>query len=139
MGADPAHLNALLEDTMSDFEPSSASARRYIESDRVEGTAVYDARGHHVGEIKRLIIEKVSGQVAFVIIAFQSFFGIGEDDHALAWNKLHYDQDLEGYRTDVTEEQLRAAPNFSVRADQEHKDDPGFQAYYRIPPSGRAI
>src|SRR4051794_22067396 len=106
---------------MSDFEPSSASARRYIESDRVEGTAVYDARGHHVGEIKRLIIEKVSGQVAFVIIAFQSFFGIGEDDHALAWNKLHYDQDLEGYRTDVTEEQLRAAPNFSVRADQEHK------------------
>src|SRR5215203_2901868 len=67
---------------MSDFEPSPASARRYIESDRVEGTAVYDARGHHVGEVKRLIIEKVSGQVAFVIIAFQSFFGIGEDAHA---------------------------------------------------------
>ena len=55
---------------------------------------------------------------------------------ALAWNKLHYDQDLEGYRTDVTEEQLRAAPNFPVRTDQDYKDDPGFQAYYRIPPSG---
>src|SRR6185295_3643444 len=98
---------------MSDFDPSlhyeasPVSARRYIESDRVEGTAVYDARGHRVGEVRRLIIEKVSGQVAFVIIAFQSFFGIGQDDHALAWNKLHYDPDLEGYRTDVTEEQLR--------------------------------
>jgi hypothetical protein len=68
-----------------------------------------------------------------------SFFGIGEDDHALAWNKLHYDQDLEGYRTDATEEQLRAAPDFPVRTDHDYKDDPGFQAYYRIPPSGRAI
>ena len=126
-------------DASSDFGPSPVSSRRYIESDRGEGTAVYDARGHRVGEVKRLIIEKVSGQVAFVIIAFQSFFGLGEDDHALAWNKLHYDQALEGYRTDVTEEELRAAPDFSVRTDQDYHDDPGFQAYYRIPPSGRAI
>ena len=124
---------------MSDFEPSPAFPRRYIESDRVEGTAVYDARGHRVGEVKRLIIEKVSGQVAFVIIAFQSFFGLGEDNHALAWNKLHYDQELEGYRTDITEEQLRAAPNFPVRPEHDYHDDPGFRAYYRIPPSGRAI
>ena len=68
---------------MPDFKPSPVSSRRYIESDRVEGTAVYDARGHLVGDVRRLIIEKVSGQVAFVIIAFQSFFGIGEGDHAL--------------------------------------------------------
>jgi sporulation protein YlmC with PRC-barrel domain len=126
-------------DPSSDYEASPVSARRYIESDRVEGTAVYDARGHRVGEVKRLIIEKVSGQVAFVIIAFQSFFGLGEDDHALAWNKLHYDQALEGYKTDVTEEELRAAPDFLVRTDQDYHDDPGFQAYYRIPPSSRAI
>ena len=126
-------------DPSSDYEASPVSARRYIESDRVEGTAVYDVRGHRAGEVKRLIIEKVSGQVAFVIIAFQSFFGLGEDDHALAWNKLHYDQALEGYRTDVTEEELRVAPDFSVRTDQDYTDDPGFQAYYRIPPSSRAI
>ena len=126
-------------DPSSDYEASPVSARRYIESDRVEGTAVYDARGHRVGEVKRLIIEKVSGQVVFVIIAFQSFFGLGEDDHALAWNKLHYDQALEGYKTDVTEEELRAAPDFSVRTGQDYHDDPGFQAYYRIPPSSRAI
>ena len=124
---------------MSDFEPSPTSAKRYIESDRVEGTAVYDPSGHHVGEVKRLIIEKVSGQVAFVIIAFQSFFGLGEDDHALAWNKLHYDPDLEGYRTDVGEEELRAAPDFPVRSDQDYHDDPVLQAFYRVPPSGRAI
>ena len=122
-----------------DYEPSPLSTRRFIESDRVEGTVVYDARGHRVGVVKRLIIEKVSGQVAFVVIAFESFFGIGGHNHALAWNKLHYDPDLEGYRTDVTEELLSAAPDFPARASEDPSDDPGFQAYYRIPPSGRAI
>jgi hypothetical protein len=32
-----------------------------IESDRVEGTTVYDARGNSIGSIKRLMIEKISG------------------------------------------------------------------------------
>ena len=73
---------------MPDDEPSPLSTRRYVESDRVEGTVVYDVGGHRVGEVKRLIIEKVSGQVAFVIIAFEGFFGLGAENHALAWNKL---------------------------------------------------
>jgi PRC-barrel domain protein len=121
---------------MPEDEPLPVSARRFIESDRVEGTAVFDPRGHRVGEVKRLIIEKVSGEVAFVIVSFQSFFGLGEGDHALGWNRLNYDPDLGGYRTDVTEQELKAAPDFALHDDHE---DPGFQAYYRIPPSGRAI
>ena len=123
---------------MPDNEPSFTSAKRFIESDRVEGTMVYDIAGHRVGEVKRLIIEKVSGQVAFVVIAFGTFLGIGEGNHALAWSKLHYDQDLDGYRADVTEEELRAAPDFPVSSEYD-RQDPGFRAYYRIPPSGRAI
>ena len=122
--------------TQSAMPDPVASVHPLIESNRVEGTPVYDPSGTHIGTIQHLIIEKVSGQVAYVIIAFQSFFGIGEGDHALAWNKLHYDLDLEGYRINVTEEQLRSAPDCPVRTDQ---DDPGFQAYCRIPPSGRAI
>jgi hypothetical protein len=34
-----------------------------IESDRVEGTYVYDPSDNHIGTIKRLMIDKVSGQV----------------------------------------------------------------------------
>ena len=118
---------------------TTSSNHPLIESNRVEGTPVYSPQGKHVGTIHHLIIEKVSGQVAFVIIAFQSFFGLGEDNHALAWNKLHYDLDLKGHRTDVTEEQLRAVPDFSMRTDQDYKNGPGFQVDYLIPPSGRAI
>jgi hypothetical protein len=36
-----------------------------IESDRVEGTTVYDPSGNNIGSIKRLMIEKISGRVAY--------------------------------------------------------------------------
>ena len=84
-----------------------------IESDRVEGTAVYDPKGNEIGSIKRLMIEKVSGRVAYAVMAFGGFLGMGEDEHTIPWNKLNYDTSLGGYRTDITEEQLRGAPDFS--------------------------
>jgi PRC-barrel domain len=84
-----------------------------IESDRVEGTTVYDPQGNNIGSIKRLMIEKVSGRVAYAVMSFGGFLGIGTEDHSIPWNKLTYDTNLGGYRTDITEQQLRSAPSFS--------------------------
>jgi hypothetical protein len=83
-----------------------------IESDRVEGTTVYDPDGNNIGSIKRLMIEKVGGKVAYAVMAFDTFLGMGGQEHAIPWNKLDYDTGLGGYRTDITEEQLRGAPTF---------------------------
>jgi sporulation protein YlmC with PRC-barrel domain len=83
-----------------------------IESDRVEGTTVYDLSGNDIGSVKRLMIEKKTGRVAYVVIAFGTFFGLGGDEYTLPWSKLHYDTDLDGFRTDITEQQVRGAPTF---------------------------
>jgi sporulation protein YlmC with PRC-barrel domain len=83
-----------------------------IESDRVEGTAVYDREGKHIGTIKRLVIEKVSGRVVYADIVFGGFLGLGSHHDTIPWEKLNYDTGLGGYRTDVTEDQLRGAPPF---------------------------
>jgi PRC-barrel domain len=84
-----------------------------IESDRVEGTTVYDPAGNNIGSIKRLMIEKISGRVAYAVMSFGGFLGMGTEEHAVPWNKLTYDTNLGGYRTDITEQQLRGAPAFS--------------------------
>ena len=83
-----------------------------IESDRVEGTAVFDPKGDQIGTIKRLLIEKVSGRVLYVDVTFGGFLGIGVHHHTIPWEKLSYDRELSGYRTDVTAEQVRGAPTF---------------------------
>lgn len=80
-----------------------------IESDRVEGTAVFDRKCDQIGTIKRLLIEKVSGRVFFVDVTFGGFLGIGSHHVTIPWEKLTYDKELGGYSTDITEAQVRGA------------------------------
>jgi hypothetical protein len=83
-----------------------------IESDRVEGTGVYDPHGTYIGAVKRLMIEKVTGRVAYVVMSFGGLLGLGEDTHIIPWNALTYDTHVQGYRTSITEDQVRGAPAF---------------------------
>ncbi|KFC72216.1 PRC-barrel [Bosea sp. LC85] len=83
-----------------------------IESDRVEGTAVFGRKNDQIGTIKRLLVEKVSGRVLYVDVTFGGFLGMGSHHLTIPWEKLAYDKELEGYRTDLTEAQVRAAAAF---------------------------
>jgi hypothetical protein len=86
------------------------------------GTTVYDPQGNGIGSIKRLMIEKISGRVAYGVMSFGGFLGLGEEEHTVPWNKLTYDTNLGGYRTDITEAQLRGAPAFSKSRDYDWTD-----------------
>ena len=84
-----------------------------IESDHIEGTAVFDVTGKRIGSIKRLVIDKVTGHVAYAVTRFGGFLGVGSEVHTIPWEHLHYDTKLHGYHTTITEAQLRQAPEFS--------------------------
>jgi hypothetical protein len=98
---------------MATAATGETTGKPLIESDRVEGTTVYDPNGNNIGSIKRLMIEKMSGRVAYAVMSFGGLLGMGAEEHAIPWNKLTYEPNLGGYRTDITEEQLRGAPAFS--------------------------
>ena len=84
-----------------------------IGSDKVEGTAVYDANGERMGTIKRVMLEKRSGHVAYAVLSFGGFLGIGSDYYPIPWASLSYDTSLGGYRTNITEQQLQGAPKYA--------------------------
>nr|WP_210485469.1 PRC-barrel domain-containing protein [Microvirga antarctica] len=107
-----------------------------IGSDRVEGTTVYDPSGNDIGKIKRLMIEKMSGRVTYAVMSFGGFLGMGEEEHTIPWNKLNYDTTLGGYRTDITEEQLKGAPSFYREDDYRWSDrdrERELHDYWRAP------
>lgn len=81
-----------------------------ISSDRVEGTDVYGPDRKKIGSVKELIIEKTSGQVRYAVTSFGGFLGMGQDEHPLPWSTLRFDTSLDGYVTNVTEEQVKGAP-----------------------------
>ena len=83
-----------------------------IGSDKVEGTAVYRTNGEKVGSIERVMIDKISGKVAYAVMSFGGFLGIGEDYYPLPWSPLKYNTHLDGYEVNVSEQQLRGAPKY---------------------------
>ncbi len=93
-----------------------------IESDRVEGSAVYDPSGKFIGRVTRLLIDKMGGRIAYAVVTFDGFVGLGEAQHTVPWSKLTYDMGMGGYRTDITEEQLRSAPVFYRAEDYNWSD-----------------
>jgi hypothetical protein len=84
-----------------------------ISSRKVEGTAVYNPPGDHLGTIHDLMIDKRSGIVAYAVMSFGGFLRIGEKYHPLPWDLLTYDEAKGGYNVDLTEDQLRRAPAFT--------------------------
>jgi hypothetical protein len=50
-----------------------------IGSDKVEGTAVYGADEKKIGKIERVMLDKASGKVAYAVLSFGGFLGMGED------------------------------------------------------------
>jgi PRC-barrel domain protein len=55
------------------------------------------------------MIDKRSGKVAYAVVSFGGFLGMGEDYYPMPWSKLDYDTSLGGYRVDITEDQLKGA------------------------------
>jgi len=84
-----------------------------IGSDKVEGTPVCRPDGERVGQIERIMIDKLSGKVAYAVMSCGGFLGMGEDYYPLPWSVLKYNPTLGGYEINVTEQQLKNAPKYS--------------------------
>jgi len=96
-----------------------------ISSGKVAGTRVYNAAGEHLGEIADIMIDKVSGRVAYAVMSFGGFLGIGEQYHPLPWSTLTYDVDKGGYVVNLSREQLEGAPHYEAQ----NRPDWGDRAY----------
>ena len=108
-----------------------------IGSDKVEGTAVYGMDNEKIGTIERVMIDKLSGKVAYAVMSFGGFLGIGDDHYPVPWAKLTYDESVGGYRTDISKAQLDDAPRYDAEDDFEWNDRQramDVYTYYGVPP-----
>jgi hypothetical protein len=104
-----------------------------ISSEQVEGTSVYDDKGEKVGRIDHLMIDKRSGRVTYAVMSFGGFMGLAHNHYPLPWSALSYDTALEGYRTRVSEQQLRDAPEFTDDAWQDRNWETRIHDHYGVP------
>lgn len=93
-----------------------------IAADKVDGSEVRNRAGDSLGVIERIMLDKRSGKVAYAVMRFGGFLGLGAERHPLPWSLLDYDPELGGYVLDLTKEQLAAAPAIDGRLDGEFDD-----------------
>ncbi len=84
--------------------------RALINSKQVEGTAVFNVDAERLGSIDCMMIDKQKGQVAYAVMAFGGFLGLGEKRHPVPWASMTYDTSKDGYVIPLSKEELKTAP-----------------------------
>jgi hypothetical protein len=105
-------------------EIQQAPYHSLIASDRIEGTVVRRHNGEKIGKIERLMIDKVSGTIAYAVMSFGGLFGLGHKHYPIPWPFLKYNRSLDAYESDIPDEELAKMQSFEKmdfgnRADQE--------------------
>jgi len=95
---------------------------RLISSEKVDGTAVYNRNGDSLGTIHHLMIDKYTGQVAYAVMSFGGFLGMGESYHPLPWSSLTYDPQMGGYVLDTDRDTLEKAPYYMASKEPNWSD-----------------
>ena len=108
-----------------------------ISASKVQGTAVFNLEGDRLGHVEDVMLHKLSGKVAYAIMSFGGFLGVGEKYNPLPWSVLTYDPGRGGYVVPLAKERLQAAPSYNK--DELTNDDNGWgqrvNDYYQVTPS----
>ena len=105
------------------------TGHRLISSNRIEGTPVFDRYAKRIGTIHSVMIEKESGQVAYAVLTFGGFLGLGSRAYPLPWSMLTYDREQHGYCTELRREDVESAPYMTL--DQADRPHPSQEPAYR--------
>jgi hypothetical protein len=126
-----------MEGVMQTTTATATSAHSLIASDRVEGTPVRRSSGEKIGTVQRLMIDKLSGNVAYAVLSFGGFLGLGEKHVPVPWASLNYSPTLEAYEVNLTDEELGKAPSYAADKEFDWGDrerERELHSYYKVPP-----
>lgn len=85
-------------------------------ADTLLGDNVVNGADENLGDIKEIMLDMNTGQVAYAVLAFGGFLGMGEKLFAVPWQALHLDTANHRFVLNVEKERLKNAPGFNKDA-----------------------
>jgi sporulation protein YlmC with PRC-barrel domain len=86
--------------------------RRVLGASTLSGDRVVNAKREDIGKIDEIMIDIPMGRVAYAVLSFGGFLGMGDKLFAIPWNRLTLDEDNHVFLLDVDRETLERAPGF---------------------------
>ena len=91
---------------------SSGPGPALMGADTLLGNDVYNERGENLGAIKEFMIDMASGRIAYAVLSFGGFLGMGDRLFAVPWQALKLDTANKRFTLNVVKEKLKTAPGF---------------------------
>jgi sporulation protein YlmC with PRC-barrel domain len=91
---------------------SSGPGPALMGADTLIGDSVVNAQEDDLGDIKEIMLDMRSGQVAYAVLSFGGFLGLGEKLFAVPWQALHLDTVNKRFVLNVDKDRLQNAPGF---------------------------
>jgi sporulation protein YlmC with PRC-barrel domain len=81
-------------------------------ADTLIGNDVVNDQEADLGDIKEIMLDMRNGHVAYAVLSFGGFLGLGEKLFAIPWQALHLDTANKRFILNVSKERLKSAPGF---------------------------
>jgi len=85
---------------------------RILSASSIANDSVCNPQGEKLGDIKDVMIDVRSGRIAYAVLSFGGFLGIGDKLFAIPWSMLTVDASRKELILNVTKEQLEKAEGF---------------------------
>ena len=85
-----------------------------IKASSMIGTEVVNLKGDSLGDVKDVVIDPLTGRVAYAVVSFGGFLGMREKLFAIAFSAFVYNVEKNEYVLDISKERLEAAPGFDA-------------------------
>jgi sporulation protein YlmC with PRC-barrel domain len=99
-----------------DTSTSAGPGPALMGADTLIGDSVVNGQDENLGDIKEIMIDMRSGQVAYAVLSFGGFLGMGEKLFAVPWQALHLDTMNKRFVLNVDKSKLQNAPGFDPDA-----------------------
>jgi sporulation protein YlmC with PRC-barrel domain len=86
--------------------------RSVLAASTLEGDKVRNSSGEDLGKIDEIMIDIPTGRVAYAVLSFGGFLGMGDRLFAIPWSILKVDEDNKCLLLDVDKNVLKNAPGF---------------------------
>jgi sporulation protein YlmC with PRC-barrel domain len=106
-------------------------------SSKVIGMDVRNPAKENLGDIQDLVLDQPAGAVAYAVLSFGGFLGMGDKYFAVPWGALKLTDDQKAFTLDVPKERLQKAPGFDKKDWPDFNDrqwGKGIHTYYGVPP-----
>ena len=117
----------------SEMTAPVGQVERIVPTDRVNTCAVYSRAGDAIGTVDRLLIDKVSGKIAYAVIAIAAD---GDRRQPLPWCVLTYDALMGGYLVNLDRRIFENGPTFRRDEAVDWNSEPfnrRLHDYYNVP------